>query len=74
MLQVGGVQVLSQVFSIAAEDDVFMPDLDSDDDEMDASLSESQQLQLLTLQILHRVVSCNLVGISCVIQVQRTKP
>lgn len=69
-VQVGGVQVLSQVFSALSENalSTLSSDPDSDDDETDMRLSEVQQLQLAALQILHRVVSCNLVGISCVVQ------
>lgn len=76
VLQVGGVQVLSQVFSALPENalSALNSDPDSDDDETDIRLSEVQQLQLAALQILHRVVCCNLVGISCVVQVCQSCP
>ena len=70
--QVGGVQVLSDILSTSAETVPSTQDLESDDDESSSGISEVQQLWLLALQILHRVVACNLVGISCVIQVGHT--
>ena len=72
--QVGGVQVLSDILSTSAETVPSMQDLESDDDESSNGISEVQQLWLLALQILHRVVACNLVGISCVIQVGPPPP
>lgn len=64
------MQVLSQSLSRTAVVTQHIQELESDDDETNAGVSEVQQLWLMALQILHRVVSSNLIGISYVTQVR----
>ena len=67
--QAGGVQVLSQLLPRAAVTNQHGQELESDDEETNAGISEVQQMGLIALQVLHRVISSSLIGISYVIQV-----
>ena len=64
------MQVLSQSLSRTAVVTPYAQELESDDNETNAGVSEVQQLWLRALQILHGVVSSNLIGISYVTQVR----